>query len=395
MPKVLLSEILSSDEKKKRYSLLLAGSAFRPAGGGQPGDRGEVRGENFLFRVTECEKHDEGVAVFGTLSGGTIEPGTEVEERIDLNVREAFSRMHTGEHILSRVLERKNPPLRVHKVAIAEDESTIYLEFPGEVGWEMLFSAEDEANVVVARNLPVETLFLGRDEAEHLPGIKGNWGRIAGDTIRVVKIPGFDTIACSGSHVSATGEVGDIFVTGFRGSAPEWEIKFAAEGRALRNEYSRTTRRLVRSVGCPLERLEDVVAGLREENASLAKMLEKAAQLVELPWEVFSAGGMPVFTAVVLGAPKEMVTVAARKCSDAHPDALVLLLLPDQEKSGGTFLFYRGSSVSVDFSRFLKESPSLEARGGGRNDWLNGSSPQMRMEEWLKALGEFLKKTRP
>ncbi len=161
----ILSSVLSADEKKKKYSLLLSGSAFRPSGGGQPGDKGELIGDGFLFRVLECEKHPEGLAVSGTLVQGAPVPGISLEERIDMDVRAAFSRMHTGEHILSRVLERENPPLHVYKVAIGEEESAVFLTFPGEVRWDMLFAAEDEANGIVERNLPVETLFLERAEA--------------------------------------------------------------------------------------------------------------------------------------------------------------------------------------------------------------------------------------
>ncbi len=390
MSTTVLASILSADEKKKRYSLLLSGSAFRPSGGGQPGDKGELIANEFLFRVLECEKHPEGVAVSGILVQGSPVSGIFLDERIDMDVRAAFSRMHTGEHILSRVLERANPPLHVYKVAIGEEESTVFFTFPGELRWDILFAAEDEANLVVERNLPVETLFLGREEAERLPGIKGNWGRIADDTIRVVRIPGFDTIACSGSHVSATGEVGDIFVTGFRGASPEWEVKFAAKGKKLRNEFSQVSRRMVRSVGCPLSRLEDVFSGLKDENAALGKTLEKAAQLVSIPWDCSETGGVPLCTAVIPGVPKELVSAAARRWSDAHPEGIALLLLPDLEKEGGSFLLYRGAAVDRDFSRFLKSAPSLEARGGGRSDWLNGASACMDSGAWTKEIERYL-----
>ncbi len=122
----------------------------------------------------------------------------------------------------------------------------------------MLFEAEKEGNRIVAGDLPVETVLLSKEEAEKLPGIKGNWGRIADETIRVVRIPGFDTIACSGSHVSSTGEVGDLFVTGYRGTAPDWEIKFTVNGAEMRREYSETARRLVRRIGCRLNQVENV-----------------------------------------------------------------------------------------------------------------------------------------
>jgi alanyl-tRNA synthetase len=129
---------------------------------------------------------------------------------------------------------------------------------------------------------------------------------------------------------------------------------------------------------------------LREENAALGKTLERASQLVAVPWESSNVGGLPLFFSVLPGVPRELVTVASRRWSDDNPDALVLLLMPEAEGKGGYFLFYRGKEVDRDFSSFLRESPSLAAKGGGRSDWLNGASPCMRPEEWREAIARFL-----
>lgn len=104
---------------------------------------------------------------------------------------------------------------------------------------------------------------------------------------------------------------------------------------------------------------------------------------------------VPVFFALLPAFPKEMVTPAARAWSDGHPDALCLILLPEAEKERGAFLFYRGRDIPVDFSPFLRESPSIEARGGGRADWLNGMTGEMEPEIWLEALSTFIEKRRP
>ncbi len=143
-------------------------------------------------------------------------------------------------------------------------------------------------------------------------------------------------------------------------------------------------------MGCPLSRLEDVFSGLRDENAALAKTLEKAAQFLSIPWERSETCGVPLFTAVLPAVPKELVTAAARKWSDAYPEGIALLLLPDPEKKGGAFLLYRGASVDRDFSRFLKSAPSLEARGGGRSDWLNGASSCMDPGVWTQEIERYM-----
>jgi len=382
--------ILSDDEKKKRYTLLLSGGDLHPAGGGQPGDSGRLWGEDFLFTVTETEKHGEGISVSGRAERGKPAPGMEVEGETDLGRHALLSRMHTGEHILSRALEKSFPGLRVYKVAVDCTETSVYLTWDGDLGWDMLFAAEKEGNGIIAENRPVETVFLSREDAEKIPGIKGNWDRIEDETIRVVQIPGFDIIACSGSHVSSTGEVGDLFVTGYRGTAPDWEIKFTVNGTEMRREYSEAARRLVRRIGCRMNQLENVFAGLQEENGALGKMLDRAAQFLSLPITVYECGGYSIGTCVLPGFSRELVAVPASKWSEAHPGAVCIILIPDHEGKNGSFLLYRGKSIPRDFSLFLKETPSLSGRGGGRADWLNGVSPVMSSEAWIEAVKEYM-----
>lgn len=386
--------VLSADEKKKKSTLLLSGGDFHPSGGGQPGDSGKLFGDDFLFRVLDTEKNEAGLVVTGKLEYGTLSSGLEVEGEVDVARHILLSRMHTGEHILSRALEVAIPSLSVFKVAVDIEETTVYLTYPGELSWDMLFAGEKEANRIILENHPVEITYLQREEAKHLPGIKGNWGRITGDTIRVVRIPGFDNIACSGSHVLATGEVGELFISGYRGSAPGWEIKFTVEGGKKRQEYSETARRLVRGIGCRVSQLEGIFSGLQGENAALKKMLEKAALFLELPREEYMVEGVVLSISVLPGFSRELVAPSARKWSENYPEAVFILLLPELEKSGGSFLLYRGGEVPYDFSPFLKETPSLQARGGGRSDWLNGLSPIMKPEAWLDGVQNFIQKKR-
>lgn len=388
-------DVLASEEKKKKFTLLLSGGELHPSGGGQPGDSGVLWAENFRFRIDDTEKKDGGVAVSGKAEMGFPVPGLEVEGEADLERHRLLSRMHTGEHILSRALEKAHPGLRVFKVAVDSAETSVYLAWDGDLGWDMLFEAEKEGNRIIAENLPVETILLSKEEAENLPGIKGNWGRIADETIRVVHIPGYDTIACSGSHVASTGVVGDLFITGFRGTAPDWEFKFTVDGAALRQEYCEEGRRLVRSIGCRFSQLRQVVGGLQDENGTLKKMLDKASQYLSLPVEDHGSAGMPISVAILPGFSREIVSPSARKWSDTHPDRVLLLLLPTPESTDGSFLLYGGRDVPSDFSHFLKETPSLGARGGGRRDWLNGLSPVMTAEPWIEAIQQHMKKRRP
>lgn len=388
----IIESVAPLDEKKRRFALTVPGTSFHPSGGGQPGDSGALSAEGFQFIVDDTEVRDGRVILSGRATKGIPLPGMAVRAVVDEDRHRLFSRMHTGEHILSRVLESDHEGLHVHKVAVAAEESAIFVTFAGEMDWTMLLEAERRANEIVAERRPVVTEVFPKGEAEKLSGLKANWARIEADAIRVVRIPDFDVIACSGSHVLSTDEVGDLFVTGYKGTAPEWEVKFTVEGKAAKGEYSAVARRLVRRIGCPLGQVEDVFARLQEENGALTKAIERMAPLLSLPWDELTVEGYPLYIAVLPGFTKDLIAASAKRWSDEHPQAIVLVLLPREERD--EFLLYAGKDVDRNFSTFLRESPTLEARGGGRSDWLNGQSPKMAAEVWRDALSIFLGRER-
>ena len=115
-------------------------------------------------------------------------------------------------------------------------------------------------------------------------------------------------------------------------------------------------------MGCPADRLEGVLSSLREENAALGRTLERASQLVAIPWESSNVGGLPLFFSVLPGVPRELVTVASRRWSDDNPDALVLLLMPEAEAGGILPVLGEGRTVT---SVLPERVPTLAAKGAG------------------------------
>ena len=94
----------------------------------------------------------------------------------------------------------------------------------------------------------------------------------------------------------------------------------------------------------------------------------------------------PLYLAVLPGMTKELLSAPARDCAANHPGAFCLVLLP--ETAGPfPFLLLRGSALAVDLSGFVKEFPELSARGGGKADWLNGTTTQKSVALWLDAIG--------
>jgi alanyl-tRNA synthetase len=374
-------------KKGREVRLRLGENRFHISGGGQPGDAGKLTAPGFTAKVLDCVREGEGPVVVAKVLEGEPAEGLSVSAEVDLARQGIFSRMHSGEHVLSRVLEGSHPGLEVYKVAVAEEETAVFMRWEGELDWGLLFAAESAANEVVRRDLPVSTSLYSPEEAQSIEGLKANWARLGEEPVRVVTIPGFDCIACSGTHVSSTGQIGGILVTGFRGTAPDWEVKFTVHRERFLEEYSKVARVLLRKVSCPLENLEKVYDRLQEEKQVLLRSVDKAKGLLSLPWEISQAGEKKLLVAVVPGLLPEMAVPALKRQVESDPTAVGLVLLPSGEGQGGSFILACGEEAGIDLRQILRDQPSLGAKGGGAPSWVNGVTSRAVSSSWI----EFLK----
>ncbi|MDR2178813.1 MAG: alanyl-tRNA editing protein [Synergistaceae bacterium] len=385
-----IAEVRELDGKKAQ--VILEESPFHPSGGGQPGDTGELRGDGFraAVRAAGKSKNTHETLLDLLLLEGAPRAGMEVTAVVDMARNWILSRMHTGQHLFSRLQENAHEGLETLKVNIGVDESVVYVRYDGALTWDSLFAAEEKTVNAIEADLPVESFLMSRNEAENIPELKAKWERIRDEKIRVVRVPGIDATACAGTHVARTGEIGDFLVTGFNGSAPDWEVRFTVQGKARVREYSRVMRRLLREVGCRADQLEDIFARQRSENNTLRQIADKVRAYISIPWDTCQAGGHPLYFAVLPGLTKELLSAPARNCVAEHPDSFCLVLLPFLSDTSANvpfpFILLRGAEVPVDLAGLAKKFPELQARGGGKGDWINGTTTQKSLSVWLDCL---------
>ena len=97
----------------------------------------------------------------------------------------------------------------------------------------------------------------------------------------IVTIGEFDSMACSGTHVGSTAEVGGLIVTGFKGGNGEWEVKFTVDRQETLQRHSRITRMLSREIGCEEESPSVSPDQGRAEEAT--RKLDKVRKYIEIP----------------------------------------------------------------------------------------------------------------
>ena len=198
----------------ERGGIILDRTIFYATSGGQPGDTGTLEradGSRIAIAATITgETKDE---IIHVPAAGQAVPaiGEELALEIDWERRHRLMRMHTACHLLSVVC-----PYPITGAAVGEDESRIDFDIP-DAG----FTKEEVSRqlmALVAADHPVTTQWITEGDLAANPGLvkSKNVRPPAGSgRIRLVVIGAdgaVDSQPCGGTHVRATGEVGEVHV---------------------------------------------------------------------------------------------------------------------------------------------------------------------------------------
>jgi misacylated tRNA(Ala) deacylase len=192
--------------------VILDGTYFYPEGGGQPPDHGTLSWDGGQAAIGDVYKdHGEVKHEIDSLDGEPPDEGTTVEGQIDDERREKLRRMHTAQHVVSRVVLDEYGATTAGN-QIHPDRSRIDFE-PASFDESDLERIQRLSNEAIERDLAVTKADRPRDEVER----EVDEGRAlldmipdSVDPLRVVDIEEFDMCPCGGTHVDQLGEIGRI-----------------------------------------------------------------------------------------------------------------------------------------------------------------------------------------
>lgn len=261
-----------ADDGRRLY---LDRTAFYPTSGGQPHDTGRLGGVEVVDVV------DEGERIAHLLAAPV--PAGPVRGEVDWARRFDHMQQHTGQHLLSAVLEDL---YGFHTVSVhfGQDASTLDLDTPA-ITPEQVAAAETRANLVVTENRPVS---IGFEDAAAAAGLRKPSDRTG--PLRIVTILELDRSACGGTHVRATGEIGAILIRKVERVRKAVRLEFLCGTRAVRRaradqelltrlaaQYSAAEDELPALAEAQRAELREAVAGRREAEAQLDRY--RAAEL--------------------------------------------------------------------------------------------------------------------
>ena len=349
--------VLSCQQVEKGYEVILDATAFYPEGGGQAADTGSLNG----VRVLDTTERGEAVV---HLCEAALEVGAAVEGSIDWELRFHRMQQHSGEHIVSGIINRR---YGYHNVGFHMGSDIVTIDFDGVIPPEDLAYLEAEANGAVWQNLAVRCWYPGEEE---LPKVCYRTKRALPWPVRIVQVPGFDSCACCGTHVQATGEIGLIKLfdaVSFRGGT-RMEMACGASALKLLNLTYEQNRQVSQAFSAKIQETGAAARRMNEVEAALKY------RIVGLEKRIFAgiAASYAGKEGAVLHFEEGLDNTAVRDLADAIA-----------EQCGGTAAVFSGSEEGGyafclvtrqgDLRTLGKEmTKALNGRGGGKSSFQQG-----------------------
>jgi alanyl-tRNA synthetase len=362
-------EASTDDGGKTR--VVLESSYFYPTSGGQMHDTGRL-GDGKVVDVLE-----EGDRVVHVVTGLKPPPsGARLEAEIDAGRRRDHRQQHTGQHVLSRVIEDRLGLATVSS-RLGESGNTLDLAASG-IAPDDLDAVEDEANAVIWEGRPVHVRYLSAAQVPtaELRKIPPREGRL-----RVIEVEGHDRSACGGTHVRNTAEIGLIAITKVERIKGGRRVHFLCGDRALRHRRrrDRLVSRLCHVLTTGDDEMEAAASSLSSEvKASHKRIAQLERELLRTEIDAWRSAAECLAKArlVVRTLPAELAKAAGDAAQALMRSEDVVALLMVDEGTRTQVLLGRGSGVALDCRVVL--ATALEAaggRGGGQPHYARGSMP--------------------
>ena len=381
-------------------------TAFYPEGGGQPCDKGLIcakehfsdKENTIALQVTDVQErngeiwhrvkvlHGPGELEINdalcpeSLTAKGLIPGAMVIGKIDENRRLDLMQQHSGEHMVSGLIHRT---YGYDNVGFHLSMDSMTLDLSGDLSWEQLMDVERAVNRLIRKNLPVKIFYPSPEELKEIDFRSKK--ELSGE-VRIVEVPGADTCACCGLHVSHTGEIGAVKML----SMQKWKNG-------------------VRIFMCCGERTENYARMLQEQNRKISVTLsakpEETADAVmrvsgELSKVKFELTGWKyrLFDAIAAAnAGKDRVTLFEEDLSmdDIRhlTDKLIktcagyCMVFSGDEENGYRYAVGKCGGDVRPLVKTMNEA--LSGRGGGKPELSQGTvrAGKAQVEAWIAEIG--------
>ena len=344
--------------RKKGWAVVLDKTCFYPEGGGQPGDRGFLND----IPVTDTQEKEGQVLHY---TDTPMEIGTSVAGRIDWERRFDLMQQHSGEHMVSGVINRR---WGYDNVGFHMGADMITIDFSGILTEQQLLEVELEVNQRIWQNLAVKCYYPSPEELKDIPYRSKK--ELSG-LVRIVEFPGADICACCGTHVNFTGEIGLVKLLSVEKFHSGVRVEMLSGLRAykylteVQQQNKKVSQLLSAKVMETAKAVENLAAELENKKLQLFRL--ENARFAEKAEELRDKGDVFV------------------KLDELGADGVRRAAIAIQETCGGRAVVFSGSDETGykyaaghpggDLREWVKGfNAALKGRGGGKPGFVQGSA---------------------
>ncbi|WP_455368508.1 alanine--tRNA ligase [[Eubacterium] cellulosolvens] len=383
--------------------VILNQTAFYSEGGGQLSDIGNLLFDGRKSKVIDVQSI--GNIIQHTVEGPSPSIGTEIQGKIDWERRISLMRHHTSTHILIGAAKRVLGEHAWQSGAAKDVESSrLDISHYKHLTRDEINKIEQLACETITNNIPVETFWLSRDEAEKKYGYRlYQGGSVPGTKIRIVRTGDWDVEACGGTHVRSTGEIGIIKILRVERIQDGVErLIFASGTQALKRIQEREQKfsETAQILNTPIENVKHAALTITDEldssNRKLKRIFEEFTK-IEAKSLLEKANTIEDTKLIVIEKKKwdeEEIVMLGGKISNDYPNSISIIIL--QEKTVRIFVFAGKSAIKsgAHAGKIAKELSAIIGGGGGGKDYFGqgGGTNTEKIREMEQLAPAILKK---
>jgi alanyl-tRNA synthetase len=262
-------------------ALILKESPFYPESGGQQGDQGEIKSNDFGFKVTDTQKTAEGIILhIGEMTFGAAKKGERVLAGVDRYRRGQIRRNHTSTHLLNAALRQVvDPSIKQAGSMVSADYLRFDFNYFEALKPEQLRKIEQVIIHEIMRNTELQTTEMALADVQKSGDIQAVFDDKYGETVRVVTVGEFSKELCGGTHVGSTGDIGPFRIVSESSSAAGIRRIEAVTGMEALNwtaEEHELLTSLSQSLSVKPSDLPDRIKAMAEQAKAAEKQLKEA-----------------------------------------------------------------------------------------------------------------------
>ncbi|MCO4762832.1 MAG: alanine--tRNA ligase [Myxococcales bacterium] len=371
--------------------VVLDRTPFYGEGGGQVGDRGELRWHDLgtdadKAQITDTTRPADDIFLHTlTLGQGELKIGDKVVAKVDAAHRAGVRAHHSATHILHKILRdvlgthvRQRGSL-VQADRLRFDFSHFEAMTPAEVT-----EVERRVNAAVLHNVDADIASCSMDEAKER-GAMMFFGDKYGETVRVVAL-GDSVELCGGIHVQRTGDIGLVKVltetgvsAGVRRIEAQCHLALLDQVQVVWGQLEGVSRRF----NVKMDAVDERVGASLEQLKKLERELEKTRQQLTLAQANAGSGGggddgtvteqigdLTLTARVVAGVSGKDLRILGDQARDKLDKGAALLISVNGDKVALLVAVTKAESKALHAGKLVgKLAPMVGGRGGGRPDF--------------------------